>query len=69
MDTMKLELRNKDAESITSMTDGTMTLAEYGMESGMTIHVVDDSASNDKEDEDAAFQLSEEEYAKREGNP
>jgi len=69
MNTMNLELRNKDEEVITSMSDDSMTLAQYGVESGMTIHVIDHESNANgggEEETELAFQLSEEEYAKRE---
>jgi hypothetical protein len=67
MGSMQIELRDKDQEPIKWLKDDSMTLAQLGVEDGMNVHVMD--ASNKEEDENPAvtFELSAEDYAKREG--
>jgi len=67
MSSMKLELKNKDDEVLKKLSDDTLTLAQLDIENGMIIHVID-SLTNiiDEDVPDVAFQLSQEEYEKKE---
>jgi tubulin-folding cofactor B len=67
-DSMKIELRDKEHGTIKELHGHDMTLSQLGVQSGMRIHVIDNpSRSLESSDTaDAAFNLSPEEYAKRE---
>jgi len=66
MNTMKLELKDKDDQLIYELTDDNLTLAQVQVKSGMKIHVID-SQDNlfDEDNPDAAFKYDEENYEQR----
>jgi len=64
MDTMKIELRNQDQEVLKKLEDDSLSLAELGVQSGMVLHVID-IPQIDEDAPDVAFNLTPEEYAKR----
>jgi hypothetical protein len=66
---MKIELRDIENKPVKELHENDLTLSQLGVQNGMRIHVVDDpSRSLTSEDTaDVAFNLSPEEYAKREG--
>jgi tubulin-folding cofactor B len=64
---MRLELRDKDGVPIQKITDDSATLAQLNVQNGMRIHVIDTAPSLLEEDTpDVAFNLSKDEYEKRE---
>lgn len=70
MNSMKLELRDKDNELIYELTDDNLTLAQLNVKSGMGIHVIDtpDNGLFDEDSPDVAFKYDENDYETRDGN-
>jgi tubulin-folding cofactor B len=68
MDTMKLELRDKDDQLIYELTDDNLTLDQLHVKSGMRIHVMDNANANllDEDCPDVAFKYDGEDYEQRE---
>lgn len=64
---MKLELKDKDGNPLQKLNEDSITLEQLGVQSGMEVYVVDTAPSfMDAEDSpDVAFQLSTDEYEKR----
>ncbi|ODM93727.1 Tubulin-folding cofactor B [Orchesella cincta] len=66
MNTMKLELKDKDDQLIYELTDDNLTLSQVHVKSGMKIHVIDSSDNIfDEDNPDAAFKYDEEDYHQR----
>jgi len=66
MNTMKLELRDKDGELIYELTDENLTLSQVKVKNGMRIHVIDSSSLFDEDSPDVAYKYEEEDYEQRE---
>ncbi|CAL8089991.1 unnamed protein product [Orchesella dallaii] len=66
MNTMKLELKDKDDQLIYELTDDNLTLAQVNVKNGMKIHVIDSlDPMFDEDNPDAAFKYEAEDYEQR----